>query len=57
MGSVDDFRGNIGSGMTGGIGTGMGGMATGMGGKLTSFLKLLSVCSCNPIILKLQSLI
>ncbi|XP_042330119.1 myelin expression factor 2 isoform X4 [Sceloporus undulatus] len=31
MGSVDDFRGNIGTGMTGGIGTGMGGMATGMG--------------------------
>ncbi|XP_044294704.1 myelin expression factor 2 isoform X4 [Varanus komodoensis] len=31
MGSVDDFRGNIGSGMTGGIGTSMGAMATGMG--------------------------
>ncbi|XP_042330121.1 myelin expression factor 2 isoform X5 [Sceloporus undulatus] len=39
MGSVDDFRGNIGTGMTGGIGTGMGGMATemfrgGMGGNI-----------------------
>lgn len=33
MGSVDDFRGNLGSGMSGGLGTGMGGMAAGMGGK------------------------
>ncbi|XP_015267282.1 PREDICTED: myelin expression factor 2 isoform X4 [Gekko japonicus] len=32
MGSVDDFRGNLGSGMSGGLGTGMGGMAAGMGG-------------------------
>uniref|UniRef100_A0A8D0H214 Heterogeneous nuclear ribonucleoprotein M n=1 Tax=Sphenodon punctatus TaxID=8508 RepID=A0A8D0H214_SPHPU len=31
IGSVDDFRGNIGSGMSGGLGTGMGGMASGMG--------------------------
>nr|XP_020645782.1 myelin expression factor 2 isoform X2 [Pogona vitticeps] len=31
MGSVDDFRGNIGTGMTGGLGAGMGGMAAGMG--------------------------
>ncbi|XP_015267279.1 PREDICTED: myelin expression factor 2 isoform X1 [Gekko japonicus] len=31
MGSVDDFRGNLGSGMSGGLGTGMGGMAAGMG--------------------------
>ncbi|XP_027716717.1 myelin expression factor 2 isoform X2 [Vombatus ursinus] len=32
MGAIDDFRGSMGSGMSGGIGTGMAGMGTGMGG-------------------------
>ncbi|XP_048375637.1 myelin expression factor 2 isoform X2 [Sphaerodactylus townsendi] len=31
MGNMDDFRGNLGSGMSGGLGTGMGGLAAGMG--------------------------
>lgn len=35
MGSVDDFRGNMGSGMSGGLGTGM---AAGMGGKFSFIL-------------------
>lgn len=34
---MDDFRGNLGTGMSGGLGTGMGGMATGMGGKSANF--------------------
>lgn len=45
MGTVDDFRGNIGSGMTGGIGAGMGGMATGMGGKLADLKATLMAIS------------
>lgn len=54
MGSVEDFRGNIGSGMTGGIGTGMGGMATGMGGKLAA-LKTVLFSGCFPSTTDLQN--
>ncbi|XP_005998358.2 myelin expression factor 2 [Latimeria chalumnae] len=34
MGGVDDFRGNVGSGISGGMGSSMGGIGTGMGGHM-----------------------